>query len=145
MEFNKITSELSFMGCSITQLNITNNIVSITEDVKKKFGMDVELDEYIEGEDEQIGRLLMKLVVELEKEEEKEGKIELELEGVFSAAKSIEKEKFISMVLLNGATTLLSVGRSKLEAISALTFHNGKILVPMVNMYQFYEEKRKNR
>ncbi len=142
MNFNKITSDLNFLGCTIRELKLTNNIVSLSADVIKKFGMDVVPSEININEETRFGKLLLKIVVELEEKNENAGIIELVIEGAFSVPISIDEGTFKELILINGATALYSIGRSKIENITASTFLNGKIIIPMINIYDFYKEKK---
>lgn len=142
MNFNKITSDLNFLGCTIRELKLTNNIVSLSADVIKKFGMDVVPSEINVNEETRFGKLLLKIVVELEEKNENAGIIELVIEGAFSVPILIDEGTFKELILINGATALYSIGRSKIENITASTFLNGKIIIPMINIYDFYKEKK---
>ena len=144
MDFNKITSDLKFLGCTIRELNVVNTVVSLSDEVTKKFGMDVAASEISVSEKMRSGKLLLKIVVELEENSKNIGSIDLVLEGAFSASISVDEDAFKELLLLNGATALFSIGRSKIENISATTFLNGKIIIPMINIYDYYMEKQLN-
>lgn len=49
----------------------------------------------------------------------------------------------MEMLNINGGALLLSVARAKLETISSLTYAHGKIIIPMINMVQYFEERKK--
>ena len=142
MELNKITSELNFLGCTIRELKVLNNIVSLTPDVVKKFGMNVVPSEISINKETKYGKLILKITVELEQNCKNSGIIELVMEGAFTAPASVDEQTFKDLILINGATALYSIGRSKIENITATTFLEGKIIIPMINIYDFYKEKR---
>lgn len=142
MNFNKITSELNFLGCTIRELKIVNNIVSLSPNVVKKFGMDVVPSELSINQETKYGKLMLKIVVELEENGKNAGLIELLMEGAFSVPSSVDEKMFKELILINGATALYSIGRSKIENITATTFLDGKILIPLINIYDFYQEKK---
>jgi hypothetical protein len=144
MEFNKITSEMKFLGCSIRELNITNNAIALSSDIKKKISMDVETSEIVKGKDDLHARLLLTIEISLVSDDLEVGNINLSIEGAFAVPEKVEEDEFKKMILLNGATTLYSIVRGKIEAVTAMTFTEGKITLPMVNMIEFYEEKAKN-
>ena len=56
----------------------------------------------------------------------------------------IEQKAFLELLIINGATALYSIARGKMEAISASVFLDGKIVLPFVNIIQFYHEKHKD-
>ncbi|HHU72182.1 MAG TPA: hypothetical protein GXZ21_09140 [Clostridiales bacterium] len=143
MNFNMITSELNFQGCTIRELKVVNNIVSISSDVVRKIGLEIVPSEIIMDQEKKYGKLLMKIVVELEENLKNVANIELVIEGAFSAPSSVDENTFKELVLINGAASLYSIGRSKIENISATTFLEGKIIIPMINIYDYYKEKKK--
>lgn len=143
MDFNKITSNMTFFGCVIRELNISNELISISDNVKKGFGMDVDVEELglQENGGERIGKVILDIVIELD--EANAGNIHMKLEGAFAVSASVEEDEFQKMLLLNGATALYSIARGKIESITANVYQNGKIAMPMINMYEFYKEKAK--
>ncbi len=143
MEFNKIASNMTFLGCVIRELNISNQLISISENVKKGFNMDVDVKDITCEDDsgERLGKVTLDIVVETKKDEEKNGEIYLKLEGGFAASPDVAEDDFKKMLLLNGATALYSIARGKIESITANVYQNGKITMPMINMYEFYKEK----
>ena len=143
MDFNKITSNMTFFGCVIRELNISNELISISDNVKKGFGMDVDVEELglQENGGERIGKVILDIVIELD--EANAGNIHMKLEGAFAVSASVEEDEFQKMLLLNGATALYSIARGKIESITANVYQNGKITMPMINMYEFYKEKAK--
>lgn len=68
-------------------------------------------------------------------------KLDLLIEGAFSAPSSIEEEVFKKLLLINGAAALYSIARSKVEGITAMTFQSGKLELPMVNIINFYQSR----
>ena len=87
-----------------------------------------------------FGQISIYFEVEIIQVEEKECKIQLLLEGAFGAGKDIEDEKFEELVLVNGAASLIGIARGKIEAISANVFNNGKIVIPFVNVIDYYKK-----
>lgn len=143
MNFNKITSDLNFQGCTIRELKIVNNIVSLSSDVVRKIGLDIVPSEISMNQEKKYGKLLMKIVVELEENLKNVANIELVIEGAFSTSSSVDEKTFKELILINGAASLYSIARSKIENISASTFLEGKIIIPMINIYDYYQEKKK--
>lgn len=145
MNFNKITSDLSFLGSTIREMKINNSIVSLTPSIVKKFGMDIVPTEISINHNTRYGKLLLKIVIQLEENDINVGSIELVTEGVFTAPSSIDEAVFMELLLINGAAALYSIARSKIESISAATFLDGKIIIPMISIYDFYQEKRNEK
>ena len=41
-------------------------------------------------------------------------------------------------MIVNGAAALIGIARGKIEAITANIFNNGKIVIPFVNVIDYY-------
>ncbi|NLZ82659.1 MAG: hypothetical protein GX915_03230 [Clostridiales bacterium] len=143
MNFNMITSELNFQGCTIRKLKVDNSIISISSDIVRKIGLEIVPFEINMDQEKKYGKLLMKIVVELEENLKNVANIELVIEGAFSVPSSVDESTFKELILINGAASLYSIARSKIENISATTFLEGKIIIPMINIYDYYKEKKK--
>ena len=68
-------------------------------------------------------------------------KLDLLIEGAFSAPSSIEEEVLKKLLLINGAAAMYSIASSKVEGITAMTFQSGKLELPMVNIINFYQSR----
>jgi hypothetical protein len=147
MDFNKITSDLTYLGSTIREVRVNNHFVTLGTDVVKEFGFDFEITDIETNESERTGRILMQITVFLSfaegEKSEKNDKSEFTiiLEGAFTVPISISEEEFIKLLSINGSTALYSIARAKLETISAVTFMNGKLILPMVNIFTFLHEK----
>lgn len=132
---------MRFLGCSIRELHIENSTIALKPEMKKQISMDVAASEMIRHNNELHAKLLLTICMKLAKEEDEAGEIDISLEGAFAVPESTGEDEFMKLILLNGATTLYSIARGKVEAITALTFTEGKITLPLINMVQYYEEK----
>lgn len=143
MNFNKITSNMIFLGCVIKELEVSNELISMSENIKKGFNMDVDVVDIGCKEDgsDRIGKVQLDIVIETKKGDDKKGNFHMTLEGAFTTSEVVEEDEFEKMLLLNGATTLYSIARGKIESITSNIYQNGKITLPMINMYEFYKEK----
>lgn len=77
--------------------------------------------------------------MEIFQSEEQECKIQLALEGAFLSKGTAGDEAFKELVIVNGAAALIGIARGKIEAISANIFNNGKIVIPFVNVIDYYK------
>lgn len=143
MNFNCIVPDFTFLGSAVLKLDIDNELSMLPEDLTRKFGMDIIFSELTTEEKTRTGKLLLKILIELEQYEEKVCTIDMILEGAFSSPITMDEEKFKSLVMINGATALFSVGRAKVESISSMIFASGKLILPFVNIYDFYKEKER--
>lgn len=144
MKLNAITSDMSFIGSSITKLNVSNNIKNLV-DTNCTFGVDVDITniQQISGLQNQLrGYVLLKVTVNVKgiKLKSAKSKIVLELEGCFETS-TLDKDHFAQMLFLNGGSTLYSIARGIIGNLSAQAYQHGKILLPMINMVQLLKEK----
>lgn len=107
--------------------------------------MDVDVENlgYEEDGREWLGKVVLDIIIETRKDEEKNGRIHLKIEGGFAVGGDVKEDEFKNLLLLNGATALYSIARGKIESITANVYQSGKITMPMINMYEFYREKAK--
>ena len=142
MKLNNITSELLFLGCSVKKMDVNNHLISLSDNVEKSFGMDIEPIRLEENEDGFYGEITLLVEVVLDENGEFESSIKMEINGAFRAEKdNMTEEKFKKLVLVNGAAALYSIARSKIEVISGMIFFKGKLILPFVNMCNFYRDK----
>ena len=145
MELNKIIAELDFLNATVHNIEITNNASELLESSKKSFGLDIKYNAPIIRDDKKYGGLLLEINISVEHEdpEVEDDSIKLIMEGLFSASSTIDDERFLEMLNINGGAALYSVARAKIEAFSSLVYDEGKLLLPMINMIQYYQEKCK--
>lgn len=143
MRFNSVTSDLEFIGCSIKKLNITNDMVSFNEEVQKAMDLDFSSPRIDDSGEAKYAELNLKVLVEFSSEDQSLGRIEIELEGAFMASKDVGREKFENLVAVNGGAALYSICRAKVEAITALTYSGGKVVLPFVNIVEYYKNRMK--
>jgi hypothetical protein len=143
MELNKITSDLTYLGNTIKEIKVNNHFVSLGDDVTKEIGFDYGVSNIETYDDGRMGRIQMSISVFLSSEKVEKDEFSLLLEGAFSVPQSVTEDDFIRLLSLNGAAALYSIGRGKIETISALTFLNGKLNLPMVNIQEFQKMKAK--
>ena len=61
-----------------------------------------------------------------------------QIEGAFLSKENADEEAFKELVIVNGAAALIGIARGKIEAISAYIFNNGKVVIPFVNVIDYY-------
>ena len=143
MNLNQIIANLSIVSTALHSIEVDARMSDITEDTPMEFGLDIKYsDPVIEGQTK-YGRLLLKInvIVKSAKKTEKPDTFQMVMEGVFAADSSMEDSKFLPLLNINGGAALYSIARAKLEAISGITYSSGKILLPMINMVEYYRER----
>ena len=138
MNINQVAADLEMVGCSVRNLSITNDLISIRDD-------DLDILPVYEGiiEQEHRGRVVLNLHIDSVRKEREDQKMEISVtfEALFRSTDSMEEQAFIELLIINGATALYSLARGKIEAISASIFLDGKIVLPFVNIIQYYHQK----
>lgn len=77
--------------------------------------------------------------VEVDQSEEQKFKLEMSLEGAFLSMGEIDEMTFKQLVGVNGAAAIIGMARGKIEAITANIFNNGKVVIPFVNVIEYYK------
>lgn len=77
--------------------------------------------------------------IEIEQSENRKFKLELSLEGAFLSDKDIVEEEFKQRVSINGAAALIGIARGKIESITSNIFDSGKVVIPFVNVIEYYK------
>ena len=143
MDFNKITAELDFVGSSVHNVEIKSDMIRIFNSTKKSFGLDIKCSKPLVKDNEKFGKLLMQVEVSLFKEDEElePDSFKIVMEGVFKASNETSDEKFMELLNVNGGAALFSIARSKIEMLSSMTYAEGKIVLPMINIIQYFAER----
>ena len=77
--------------------------------------------------------------IEIEQSEKQKCKIQLSLEGAFVSTQDAEETTFRQLVAVNGAAAIIGIVRGKIETITSNIFNNGKIVIPFVNVIDYYK------
>lgn len=143
MDFNKISAELDFVGSSVHNVEIKSDMIRISNSTKKIFGLDIKCSKPLVKDNEKFGKLLMQVEVSLFKEDEElePDSFKIVIEGVFKASNETSDEKFMELLNVNGGAALFSIARSKIEMLSSMTYAEGKIVLPMINIIQYFAER----
>lgn len=138
MELNMIATGLELIGTTIKKFHIDNEIVDMEREGKRSFGLNINEPEFQKDNDKLFAQLLIDFEIEVRQSDDQKCKIQLSIEGAFLSREKVEE--FKELVMVNGAAALIGIARGKIEAISANVFNNGKIVIPFVNVIDFYKE-----
>ena len=143
MDLNKVCADLNFENSKIDTINANCKLDSITKLSTKKLSIDIKYRCLEEQEGKKVGKLLMSINVCIKDKEEtpSEDNISVIAEGVFSTSSEIDDNKFVEMLNINGAAALYSIVRAKIEVLTGIIYPDGKLLLPMINMVQYYQER----
>lgn len=139
MELNLVATGIELIGTTIKSINIENSIVDVERDAKRNFGLNINEPHFELLEKEYFSQMLIDFEIEIEQCEEQRCKIQLSLEGAFVSEQDIDEETFKQLVIINGAAAIIGIARGKIESISSSIFNNGKVVIPFVNVVDYYK------
>ena len=139
MELNLIATGIELVGTTIKKISVENNIVDVEREAKRNFGLNINEPYFEEVEDVFFSQMTIDFEVEVEQSEDQKFKLELSLEGAFLSCDGVAEENFKQLVGVNGAAALIGIARGKIESITANIFNNGKIVIPFVNVVDYYK------
>lgn len=141
MELNLITTGIELVGTTIKNLSVENDIVDIKKDARRNFGLNINEPYFETIEDGFFSQMIIDFQIEIEQADNHKCKIDLSLEGAFVSETGVEEENFKQLVMVNGAAAIVGIARGKIEAITANIFNNGKIVIPFVNIIDYYKSQ----
>ena len=141
MELNLITTGIELVGTTIKNLSVENDIVDIKKDARRNFGLNINEPYFETIEDGFFSQMIIDFQIEIEQADNHKCKIDLSLDGAFVSETGVEEENFKQLVMVNGAAAVVGIARGKIEAITANIFNNGKIVIPFVNIIDYYKSQ----
>ena len=144
---NEVVPDFKLNGKSISEFTFENSIVCLGTDAILVIDLDIDASE--PQINQELGMRLSRLVLTLTccitapAIPEAKTDVKITLEGEFASSLKTDEENFRNLLLLNGTAALYSIARGKVEAISSLAYHSGKITLPMINVVDFLKSKNK--
>ena len=139
MELNRIATGIKLVGTTIKEISVENNIVNVQKEAKRSFGLNINEPSFENIDEGLFSQMAIDFEVEIEQTEDRNFKLELSLEGAFLWEKNTEEEDFKQLVIINGAAALISIARGKIESITSNIFDSGKVVIPFVNVIDYYK------
>ena len=139
MELNRIATGIKLVGTTIKEISVENNIVNVQKEAKRSFGLNINEPSFENIDEGLFSQMAIDFEVEIEQAEDRNFKLELSLEGAFLSEKNTEEEDFKQLVIINGAAALISIARGKIESITSNIFGSGKVVIPFVNVIDYYK------
>lgn len=139
MELNRIATGIKLVGTTIKEISVENNIVNVQKEAKRSFGLNINEPSFENIDEDLFSQMAIDFEVEIEQAEDRNFKLELSLEGAFLSEKNTEEEDFKQLVIINGAAALISIARGKIESITSNIFDSGKVVIPFVNVIDYYK------
>jgi hypothetical protein len=146
IKLDEIVSGFSYVGSSVKECKILNSIVSLGPDAQYSLELDFSTMLLPLNKEDPFrrGRVLLSIGCKVRSEADEDAKTDIDfvIEGEFSVSNEMSDEAFTKMLMVNGVSALYGIARSKLEVITALTYHQGKISFPMINVLELLKEKQ---
>ena len=139
MELNRIATGIKLVGTTIKEISVENNIVNVQKEAKRSFGLNINEPSFENIDEGLFSQMAIDFEVEIEQAEDRNFKLELSLEGAFLSEKNTEEEDFKQLVIINGAAALISIARGKIESRTSNIFDSGKVVIPFVNVIDYYK------
>lgn len=139
MELNRIATGIKLVGTTVKEISVENNIVNVQKEAKRSFGLNINEPSFENIDEGLFSQMAIDFEVEIEQAEDRNFKLELSLEGAFLSEKNTEEEDFKQLVIINGAAALISIARGKIESITSNIFDSGKVVIPFVNVIDYYK------
>ena len=139
MDLNRIATGIKLVGTTIKEISVENNIVNVQKEAKRSFGLNINEPSFENIDEGLFSQMAIDFEVEIEQTEDRNFKLELSLEGAFLSEKNTEEEDFKQLVIINGAAALISIARGKIESITSNIFDSGKVVIPFVNVIDYYK------
>lgn len=139
MELNRIATGIKLVGTTIKEISVENNIVNVQKEAKRSFGLNINEPSFENIDEGLFSQMAIDFEVEIEQAKDRNFKLELSLEGAFLSEKNTEEEDFKQLVIINGAAALISIARGKIESITSNIFDSGKVVIPFVNVIDYYK------
>ena len=139
MELNRIATGIKLVGTTIKEISVENNIVNVQKEAKRSFGLNINEPSFENIDEGLFSQMAIDFEVEIEQTEDRNFKLELSLEGAFLSEKNTEEEDFKQLVIINGAAALISIARGKIESITSNIFDSVKVVIPFVNVIDYYK------
>lgn len=139
MELNLVSAGIELIGTTIKNISVENNIVDVEREAKRSFGLTINEPYFEAVEDGIFSQMVIDFEIEVEQVEGQKFKMELSLEGAFLSEEGVDEEAFKQLVGVNGAASIIGIARGKIESITANIFNNGKVVIPFVNVIDYYK------
>ena len=139
MELNSIATGIDFLGATIKNITVKNGIVDVEKTAKRSFGLNINEPCFKSEKNGYYSEVIVDFKVEVEQSENQEFDLEMSIEGAFLSSGDVDEDMFEQLVGINGVAAIIGIARGKIEAISANIFNNGKIVIPFVNVIDYYK------
>ena len=144
MNLNEISTGIELLGTNVNNLVVNNTLANYSDAKERKIDFYINEPDFGENETGPEGRIEIGFDIDIICNEKQTLHLEISLEGGFVPVGDVDEEQFKRLVLINGAAALVGIARGKIEAISSSVLNCGKIVIPFINVVDYYKEVSKN-
>lgn len=148
MKIKNAQAGLILRNVIVTEVSIKNHLAKHGhfDDNTHTIDMDFNIVDLDDGPDS-IYQAKLELITKVIVNDEKATVFSLTIKhlGLLAAPKSVypSTEDFVKAVELNGLASLVSYARANISSLTGLTFCQGNLVLPMINIFKLQELKRK--
>ena len=139
MEYNLVAPGIELIATTIKSVSVENGIGSIEKTAKRLLGLNISEPHIERIKGSLVSQLTIDFEITIEQEDDQKCELKLSIEGVFISDEGAEEEKFKQLVGVNGAAAIIGIARGKIESITANIFNEGKVVIPFVNVIDYYK------
>ena len=139
MEYNFVASGIELIATTIKKMSVENSIGNLEREAKRSLGMNISEPHIEKMENCLLAQLTIDFEIVIDQAENQKLKIKMSIEGDFLSDEGAEEKKFKQLVGVNGAAAIIGIARGKIEAITANIFNDGKVVLPFVNVIDYYK------
>lgn len=144
---DQFLAAIQYENCFVSECTFHNNLITLGSDaiLNSELQVGVSSIYHTDSTLKKFGRVRLILDGDMQIQNAPDAKCtyHLVLEGEFSTDNTVDDQKFIDALWINGSTVLYGIARAKLETISTSLFHEGKISLPMINMLELIRSQSK--
>lgn len=139
MELNLIATGIELIGTTIKNISVENGIVDIEKEAKRSFGLNINEPFFEKIDNGFFSHMAVDFEVKIEQSNNQIFNMKMSLEGAFISGEGVEEEAFKQLVEVNGAAAIIGIARGKIETITSNVFNSGKVVIPFVNVIDYYK------
>ncbi len=136
-------SDFQIVGTSVKSLKLRNDFILLPNQRAVKRTLDIS-HAILSVEASDDGRFTGVVQLEIKvafSHEKKKYKLDMAIEGCFTAPTEMGEDAFRDMLNINGITSLYSISRGFVQSVSAQTLLSGNVLLPMINVVAYSVNK----
>ncbi|MDP9751420.1 preprotein translocase subunit SecB [Thermoanaerobacter pentosaceus] len=144
IDSNQVLADFQFIGNRVSNFKIeTKDIKTNEAKAKVTYNFDYNVKEIEELEDKYVGYIEFITEIKAKIKNAILFKINLTMEGAFIGNnQKLTKENFLSMLELNGLTTLSQLSRAYVLSVTALSGITPPVKLPMINVFKLRQQKK---